>query len=48
MTPSKHKVNIIRSEYILPCDPLTLIKFMNHEQEQMNLDKNLEKFTVLE
>jgi hypothetical protein len=33
MTAKKHKVSVVKSQYILPCEPLDFVKFMADEQE---------------
>ena len=38
------RVNILRAEYISPCDPETYIRFMNNIKEQANIDSNIDYF----
>lgn len=47
-SPEKNKINIFRTEFIVPCSPEFFVKFMNDIEEQTKLDFLLDKYYIAE
>ena len=46
VTDKKHRVNVYRSEYIMPCSPEQYIQFMNNIEEQRKLDSKIDSYFI--
>lgn len=44
---TNNRINIYRSEYIVPCEPKKFIKFLNDIKEQAEISTNIEKYLTL-
>lgn len=47
VTKEKNRVNIFRSQFIVPCDPEYFLRFMNNIPEQSQIDKHLDQFYIV-
>ena len=48
LNKEKHRINIYRSEWTIPCNPETFLEFLNDTPLQISLDPNISEFMSFE
>lgn len=47
VSKEKNRINIFRSQFIVPCSPEEFLRFMNDVPEQTKIDKHLDQFYIV-
>lgn len=48
VSPDKHRINIFRTQFTVPCEPKFFLDFMNNIPEQSKIDKQMDQFYCIE